>query len=170
MPSLYRTLLVATAALAVATTAGAQSTPIHSRFADVNGLRMHYLEAGTGGSPVLLLHGYAQNSHMWRPLMQELGKTHRVIAPDLRGFGETTKAASGYDKKTMAQDVHALARSLSIAPTSGMAITPSASGTIGVDSSLSAARCTSMICCCSRTRSSSPRLRSVMSVAMPHTP
>ena len=87
---------------------------IESRFADVNGLRMHYLEAGGDGSPVVLVHGYAQNSHMWRPLMVELGRTHRVIAPDLRGFGDTTKAETGYDKKTMAQDVHALARSLGI--------------------------------------------------------
>jgi pimeloyl-ACP methyl ester carboxylesterase len=75
---------------------------------------MHYLEAGSG-DPVILMHGYAQNSHMWRPLMAELGKTHRVIAPDLRGFGDTTKAESGYDKKTMAQDVRALAQKLGIA-------------------------------------------------------
>ena len=93
----------------------AKAKEIESRFAEVNGLRMHYLQAGTGGSPVILLHGYAQNSHMWRPLMTELSKTHRVIAPDLRGFGDTTKAEAGYDKKTMAQDVHALARSLGIA-------------------------------------------------------
>src|SRR5262249_51862339 len=93
----------------------AHAEKIESRFAEVNGLRMHYLLAGAGGSPVILVHGYAQNSHMWRPLMAELGKTHRVIAPDLRGFGDTTKAENGYDKKTMAQDVHALARSLGIA-------------------------------------------------------
>jgi pimeloyl-ACP methyl ester carboxylesterase len=95
----------------------ASATEIASRFAEVNGLRMHYLAAGTSGSPVILLHGYAQNSHMWRPLMKELGKTHRVIAPDLRGFGDTTKAESGYDKKTMAQDVHALARLFGIEKT-----------------------------------------------------
>ena len=86
---------------------------IESRFAEVNGLKIHYLVAGKG-EPVILVHGYAQNSHMWRPLMKELGKTHRVIAPDLRGFGDTTKAETGYDKKTMAQDVHALAQSLGI--------------------------------------------------------
>lgn len=97
-----------------AMTASAQAETIESRFAEVNGLRMHYLQAGKTGSPVILLHGYAQNSHMWRPLMTELGKTHRVIAPDLRGFGDTTKAETGYDKKTMAQDVHALARLLGI--------------------------------------------------------
>jgi pimeloyl-ACP methyl ester carboxylesterase len=87
---------------------------IEDRFADVNGLKMHYLFAGDAGSPVILLHGYAQNSHMWRPLMTELARTHRVIAPDLRGFGDTAKPEAGYDKKTMAQDVHALARSLGI--------------------------------------------------------
>lgn len=97
-----------------AMTASARAETIESRFAEVNGLRMHYLQAGRTGSPVILLHGYAQNSHMWRPLMTELGKTHRVIAPDLRGFGDTTKAETGYDKKTMAQDVHALARLLGI--------------------------------------------------------
>jgi pimeloyl-ACP methyl ester carboxylesterase len=94
--------------------ADAQPGMIEARFAEVNGLRMHYLAAGKSGEPVILLHGYAQNSHMWRPLMNELGKTRRVIAPDLRGFGDTTKAASGYDKKTMAQDVRALAQKLGI--------------------------------------------------------
>jgi len=102
------------AATAAAVPPSTTARGIESRFADVNGLRMHYLVAGNDGSPVILLHGYAQNSHMWRPLMKELGKTHRVIAPDLRGFGDTTKAATGYDKKSMAQDVHALARSLGI--------------------------------------------------------
>ena len=46
---------------------------------------------------------------MWRPLIAELAKTHTVIAPDLRGFGDSAKPESGYDKKTMAQDIHALA-------------------------------------------------------------
>jgi pimeloyl-ACP methyl ester carboxylesterase len=84
---------------------------IKSRFAKVNGIRLHYLAAGAG-EPVILLHGYAQNSHMWRPLIAELAKTRTVIAPDLRGFGQSAKPAGGYDKKSMAQDVHALATSL----------------------------------------------------------
>ena len=84
---------------------------IVSKFAEVNGLRLHYLAAGTG-DPVILLHGYAENSHMWRPLMTELAKTRTVIAPDLRGFGQSSKPDGGYDKKTMAQDIHALAASL----------------------------------------------------------
>ena len=84
---------------------------IKSRFAKVNGVKLHYLSAGEGGL-VILLHGYAQTSHMWRPLIVELAKTRTVIAPDLRGFGQPAKPDGGYDKKSMAQDIHALAVSL----------------------------------------------------------
>ena len=56
---------------------------IDSDFAEVNGTRLHYLTAGKG-DPVLLLHGYAQTSHMWRPLITELAKTHTVIAEELK--------------------------------------------------------------------------------------
>jgi pimeloyl-ACP methyl ester carboxylesterase len=84
---------------------------IESRVAEVNGVKLHYLVAGKR-APVILLHGYAQNSHMWRPLIPELAKTHTVIAPDLRGFGASGKPDGGYDKKSMAQDIHALAASL----------------------------------------------------------
>ena len=83
----------------------------YSRFADVNGLRLHYLTAGQG-EPVVLLHGYAQTSHMWRPLMTELARTHTVIAPDLRGIGQSSIPADGYTKAVMAQDIHALIHSL----------------------------------------------------------
>src|ERR1700757_219341 len=86
---------------------------IMNAYATVNGVKLHYLVAGKG-TPVILLHGYAQNSHMWRPLMKELAKAHLVVAPDLRGFGDSAKPESGYDKKTMAQDVHALAQLLGI--------------------------------------------------------
>jgi pimeloyl-ACP methyl ester carboxylesterase len=92
----------------------AQAQPavaVESRFADVNGTRLHYLAAGRG-EPVYLLHGYAQTSHMWRPLIAELAKTRTIIAPDLRGIGQSAKPAQGYDKKTMAQDVQAIAASL----------------------------------------------------------
>lgn len=88
-------------------------TQIKDRFANVNGVRLHYLVAGKG-DPVILLHGYAQNSHMWRPLMAALATTHTIIAPDLRGFGQSSKPMTGFDKKTMAQDVHALATLLGL--------------------------------------------------------
>lgn len=92
-------------------TAASAQNRINDRFADVNGLKLHYLTAGKGDL-VILLHGYAQNSHMWRPLIPELAKTHTVIAPDLRGFGQSDKPTGGYEKKSLAQDIHALANSL----------------------------------------------------------
>jgi pimeloyl-ACP methyl ester carboxylesterase len=82
-----------------------------SKFAEVNGVRLHYLIAGEG-DPVVLLHGYAETSHMWLPLIEKLSGKHTVIAPDLRGFGESSAPADGYTKAAMAQDIHALVRSL----------------------------------------------------------
>ena len=86
---------------------------IEDRFANVNRVRIHYLTAGKG-EPVILLHGFAQTSRMWRPLMVELAKTRMVIAPDLRGFGASSKPVNGYDKKTLAQDIHTLSIYLGI--------------------------------------------------------
>jgi pimeloyl-ACP methyl ester carboxylesterase len=82
-----------------------------TRFAKVNDVRLHYLVAGEG-DPVVLLHGYAETSHMWRPLIAELANTHTVIAPDLRGAGQSSTPANGYTKAEMAQDIHALVRKL----------------------------------------------------------
>jgi pimeloyl-ACP methyl ester carboxylesterase len=82
-----------------------------SRFANVNDVRLHYLVAGKG-DPVVLLHGYAETSHMWLPLIAQLANTHTVIAPDLRGAGQSSKPNDGYTKAAMAQDIHALAQKL----------------------------------------------------------
>jgi pimeloyl-ACP methyl ester carboxylesterase len=114
MQTVLGTSAAVLSAVAITTPAPAQvPVAIDSRFAQVNRTRLHYLIAGKG-EPVLLLHGYAQTSHMWRPLITELAKTNTVIAPDLRGFGESAKPVDGYDKKTMAQDNHALAASLGL--------------------------------------------------------
>jgi pimeloyl-ACP methyl ester carboxylesterase len=116
MKMIIRALFSAAATLVLALTANAtvqaqNRIGIVDRFADVNGVRIHYLISGKG-DPVILMHGYAETSRMWRPLMVELAKTHTVIAPDLRGFGQSSTPSGGYEKKTMAQDVHALATSL----------------------------------------------------------
>jgi pimeloyl-ACP methyl ester carboxylesterase len=105
-------IVLAAAAAMVATPADAQGKAgVQSRSANVNGTSIHYLIAGKG-EPIVLLHGYAQNSHMWQPLIAALAKTNTVIAPDLRGFGQSAKPLGGYDKVTMAKDIHALAVSL----------------------------------------------------------
>ena len=84
-----------------------------ARDAEVNGVRIHYFSGGKG-NPVVLLHGYAQTSHMWSPIMPLLATNHTVIVPDLRGAGESSKPESGYDKKNMALDIHELVKSLGI--------------------------------------------------------
>src|SRR5881394_4009244 len=90
-----------------------------SAYAQVNGVRLHYWIGGKPSnaptaphSAVVLLHGYAETSHMWRPLMQVLAQNHVVIVPDLRGAGDSGKPESGYDKKNMAVDIHELTFSL----------------------------------------------------------
>jgi len=93
--------------------AGTAIPGFSERFADVNGVRLHYLIGGKG-SPVVLLHGYAQTGHMWRPIMPLLAERHTVIVPDLRGAGGSAKPEAGYDKKNMAVDIHELTRSLGL--------------------------------------------------------
>jgi pimeloyl-ACP methyl ester carboxylesterase len=107
--SAFQALLISLAALILAAPALAQAP--QSRFTEANGVRLHYLVAGTG-SPIVLLHGYAQTSHMWRPLIAKLAAKHTVIAPDLRGFGQSGAPADGYTKAAMARDIHALVRGL----------------------------------------------------------
>ncbi len=99
------------------TAAAPEALPNTATFTDaeasVNGVKIHYTQGGSGPA-VVLLHGYAQTGHMWGPLMPELAKNHRVIVPDLRGAGRSEKAQGGYDKATMAVDIHELVRSLGI--------------------------------------------------------
>ncbi len=118
MNTLLRPFQLAATALLMAlallsTVHAANSDAIQRHTANVNGVTLHYLQAGKGKeTPVVLLHGYAETSHMWLPLMLALSDRRTVIAPDLRGAGSSSKPDSGYDKKTLAQDVHALVKSL----------------------------------------------------------
>ena len=107
--SLAAVLVLAASALAPApatTVAG-----FSDKFADVNGVRIHYLIGGKGPA-VVLLHGFAQTGLMWRPIMPVLAQKHTVIVPDLRGAGGSGKPEGGYDKKNMAVDIHELTRTL----------------------------------------------------------
>ena len=78
-----------------------------SHFADLDGVTLHYRRAGQG-TPVVLLHGIPQTSHEWRYVMPRLAETYTVIAPDLRGLGDSTRPAGVYDKKTLGADIAAL--------------------------------------------------------------
>jgi pimeloyl-ACP methyl ester carboxylesterase len=113
IPSLFGLLMLAGLA-GVAEAKPAVTDPVEHD-ASVNGITIHYLAAGKGPA-IVLLHGYAETSHMWLPLFAQLAKTHTVIAPDLRGAGGSSKAESGYQKKMMAQDIHALVQQLKLGP------------------------------------------------------
>jgi pimeloyl-ACP methyl ester carboxylesterase len=94
--------------------AQAQDKAIASRSEDVDGVQLHYLTAGDGPGVVILLHGYAETSRMWRPLIPQLAGRFRVIAPDLPGIGDSAIPAGGLDMKSAATSIHALARKLGV--------------------------------------------------------
>jgi hypothetical protein len=79
--------------------------------ASVNGIRMHYVIGGHG-NPVVLLHGWPETWYEWRHVMPALAKNYTVIAPDLRGLGDSSKPTTGYDSDTTAKDIYQLVFSI----------------------------------------------------------
>src|SRR6202043_461052 len=86
---------------------------IVSRTAEVDGIQLHYLTAGHGPA-VILLHGYAETSRMWRPIIPLLAEKFTVVAPDLPGIGDSEIPTDGLDMKTAAIRIHALVKLLNI--------------------------------------------------------
>ena len=91
----------------------ATADPIASKFAEVDGSRVHYLTAGKGPA-LILLHGYTQTSRMWKPIIPLLAEKFTVIAPDLPGIGDSDIPTKGLDMKSAATTIHALVKSLGI--------------------------------------------------------
>jgi pimeloyl-ACP methyl ester carboxylesterase len=79
--------------------------------ASVNGIQLHYVIGGHG-DPVVLLHGWPETWYAWHKVMPALAKNHTVIVPDLRGLGDSSKPPTGYDGKTVAEDIHQLVTQL----------------------------------------------------------
>ena len=102
-------------ALGLSAGAWAQSNKYQSLTASFSGVKIHYLKAGTGSKTLVLIHGFGDTSRMWIPLFEAFGKDYTIIAPDMRGLGESSRPASGYDKKTLAADIHDLVKSLGYA-------------------------------------------------------
>ena len=80
---------------------------VRHEYAQVNGFRMHYAEAGEG-DPVVLQHGWPQHWWAWRGVIPALAERYRVIVPDLRGFGWSEAPPDGYEKQQFADDLIAL--------------------------------------------------------------
>lgn len=75
--------------------------------AEVNGITLHYVKGGSG-TPLVLLHGWPETWFEWHRVMPALAERYTVIAPDLRGAGESSKPEDGYTKRQMADDIHQL--------------------------------------------------------------
>jgi len=82
----------------------------------VNGTTLHYAAAGTTGSPILLVHGFPEIWRAFRTLIPLLAAHHRVVAVDLRGFGDSDPAPDAYDSTTAAEDPHQLIAHLGAGP------------------------------------------------------
>jgi pimeloyl-ACP methyl ester carboxylesterase len=82
----------------------------HGR-ATVNGVRLHYVTAGSGPA-ILLLHGVPKTSFYWYKIFPLLTQHFTLVAPDIRGFGDSAKPKDGYDMETIAVDMAELMQQL----------------------------------------------------------
>jgi pimeloyl-ACP methyl ester carboxylesterase len=89
---------------ATATLAPPDLTGVTHSYVDVDGLKVHVAEAGSG-PPIVLLHGWPQHWWCWRDVIPALAEQRRVICPDLRGMGWTDAPATGYEKHQLARDL-----------------------------------------------------------------
>jgi len=110
--AVFGPLLLFTASSSKVYGAAADET-IVSRTAEINGVKLHYITAGHG-APLILLHGYAETSLMWKPIIPVLAERFTVIAPDLPGIGDSAIPADGLDMKSAAIRIHDLAKSLGV--------------------------------------------------------
>ncbi|MER7722937.1 alpha/beta hydrolase [Streptomyces sp. NPDC096323] len=98
------------------TPSGATVPGVTHHLADVNGTRLHYVSAGTHGSPVLLVHGWPETWWAFRKLIPLLARAHRVFALDLRGFGDSSNADTEYGEAVAAEDLHHLVQHIGAGP------------------------------------------------------
>jgi len=98
------------------TPAGASISGVTHHLVHVNGAELHYVSAGTSGSPILLVHGFPETWWTFHKVIPLLAKTHRVFAIDLPGLGDSSNASGSYDSTSAAQALHALITELNVGP------------------------------------------------------
>jgi pimeloyl-ACP methyl ester carboxylesterase len=98
------------------TTGGATIAGVEHHHVGVNGTELHYISAGTAGSPVMLIHGFPETWWVFHKLIPLLSAHHRVFAPDLRGFGDSATATGAHDSATCARDLSELIARLDVGP------------------------------------------------------
>ena len=93
----------------------AEQPRLADRFVDANGLRLHYLEGGDDAAPPLVcVHGFTEQAHVFDALAQSAASTHRVLALDLRGHGGSAWAADGYSNEFYTRDFDAFLEALGL--------------------------------------------------------
>lgn len=98
------------------TRTGATIPGVEHHRVDLDGAELHYVSAGTTGSPVLLVHGFPETWWVFHKLIPLLSKHHRVFAVDLRGFGDSAPADGQHDSTTAANDLSDLIALLDVGP------------------------------------------------------
>jgi len=93
---------------------GSVSAGFKEDYADVNGVRLHYVTSGQNGQLMLFLHGYFNMSYYWEDQLAEFGKDHLAVAPDMRGYNLSSRPTEleQYKLKYLVEDVHQLAQKL----------------------------------------------------------
>ena len=109
--------LFAATALSASVSALAEPIPYPASFksqvVSADGVKL-YVRVGGSGPAVVLIHGFGDTGDMWTPMAIALAKDHRVIVPDLRGMGLSSKPEGGYDKKAQAEDIRAILDKLGV--------------------------------------------------------
>jgi pimeloyl-ACP methyl ester carboxylesterase len=95
---------------------GATIPEVQHHIAAINGTALHYVSAGSSGSPILLVHGFPETWWAFHRLIPLLAVNHLVFAVDLRGFGDSAIAADGFTSADAAEDLHALIAELGVGP------------------------------------------------------
>lgn len=100
----------------VTSTTPATITGIEHHYVDINETTLHYVAAGTDGTPILLVHGFPESWWAFHKVIPLLAATHRVFVVDLRGFGDSAPAPEGFDSAAAAEDLHELITGLGVGP------------------------------------------------------
>ncbi len=87
-----------------------QPEAFQHHYAQINGIRMHYVQAGSGNQLAVLLHGFPECWYAWRHQIPVLAEQFTVVVPDMRGYNETEKPARGYELNVLVDDIAALIR------------------------------------------------------------
>ena len=95
---------------------GATIPGVEHHVIDIDGMELHYVSAGTTGSPIVLMHGWPETWWAFRKLIPLLADNHRVYALDIRGFGDSGNGDTDYSEAVAAEDLHRLVEHLDAGP------------------------------------------------------